>query len=198
LKNLQAFLKSPALNVMLARKNVQEDLRKKVENHEDEDISDYIIGHYASSNSVHDVTLVRERAKTKFNNAMAKLKSRLILNQLLTAKRAEQEQNVRKRTASFMASSPHLSRLKIDNEQKLKMEVVLKKMGDFNFDVWELVPLTNNQPLLVTGMELFKRWELDSRLKIKDDMIAKVRWREEGGGRREEQAKPTNEASLVN
>ncbi|GMH59968.1 hypothetical protein TrRE_jg3523 [Triparma retinervis] len=170
MKNLQDFLKSPALNVILARKNVQEDLRKQVEDQDDDAISDYIIGHYASSNSVHDVSLVRERAKTKFTNALAKLKGRFMLNQLIGANK---KQDVRKRTASFMASSPHLSHLKIDDTRKAKMELVLEKMGDFNFDVWELVPITNNQPLLVTGMELFKRWELDTRLDLKDDLIAK-------------------------
>jgi hypothetical protein len=120
MKNLQDFLKSPALNVMLARKNVQEDLRKQVENHDDEAISDYIIGHYASSNSVHDVSLVRERAKTKFTNALAKLKGRFMLNQLIGANK---KQDVRKRTASFMASSPHMSHVKLDDQQKGKMEV---------------------------------------------------------------------------
>jgi hypothetical protein len=59
--------------------------------------------------------------------------------------------------------------------------MVLQKMGDFNFDVWELVSITNNQPLLVTGMELFKRWELDTRLDMKDDMIAKFFSALEGG-----------------
>ena len=32
--------------------------------------------------------------------------------------------------------------------------------------------LTNNQPLLVTGMELMKRWRLDVDLKLKDNQIA--------------------------
>mmetsp|Transcript_14330 Transcript_14330/g.29485 ORF Transcript_14330/g.29485 Transcript_14330/m.29485 type:complete len:613 (-) Transcript_14330:64-1902(-) len=169
MKNLQNFLNSPALNVMLARKNVQEDLRKQVASNADEDISDYIIGHYASSNNVHDVSLVRERAKTKFTNALAKLKGRFMLNQLIGAKKPQE----RKRTASFMASSPHLSHLKLDASQKAKLERILHKMGDFNFDVFELIPITNNQPLLVTGMELFKRWELDSKLDLKDDLIAK-------------------------
>ena len=46
-------------------------------------------------------------------------------------------------------------------------------MGDFDFDVWDLVPLTGNQPLMVCGMELFKRWEIDTRLGIKDEMTLK-------------------------
>ena len=71
-----------------------------------------------------------------------------------------------------MASSAHLTHLKLNERTKGLLEVILAKMGDFNFDVWQLVPLTNQQPLLVCGMELFKRWELDTRLNIKDDVSA--------------------------
>jgi hypothetical protein len=38
-RNLRSFLRSPALAVMLARKNVQEDLRKRVESTDDQDIN---------------------------------------------------------------------------------------------------------------------------------------------------------------
>jgi hypothetical protein len=127
---------------------------------------DYIIGHYASSDSIHDVSMIRERAKTKFGNAMKKLKGNLMLAALLGAKKKQQ----RKRTSSFIASSPHLTHLKVSSAQKRELDVVLMKMSDFDFDVWDLVPITNNQPLMVTGMELFKRWELDTRLDIKDDL----------------------------
>ncbi len=169
LRTLSSFLKSPALNVMLARKNVQEDLRKRVESHADEEINEYIIGHYASSGSVHDVSMIRERAKTKFGNAMKKLKGQFLLAQLIGDKKKQK----RKRTSSFIASSPHLTHLKVSDQQKRQLDVVLMKMDDFEFDVWDLVPITNNQPLLITGLELFKRWELDTRLEIKDELTAK-------------------------
>ena len=76
---------------MLARKNVQEDLRKQVQATDDEEINEYIIGHYASSNSIHDVSLIRERARTKFGNALAKLKGKFMLSQLLAGKKKEQD-----------------------------------------------------------------------------------------------------------
>ena len=94
-RNLRSFLKSPALTVMLARKNVQEDLRKRVESTDDQDMNDYIIGHYASSDSIHDVSMVRERAKTKFGNAMMKLKGNLMLAALLGGKKQKEERRKR-------------------------------------------------------------------------------------------------------
>ncbi|GMH49544.1 hypothetical protein TL16_g00545 [Triparma laevis f. inornata] len=174
LRTLRSFLKSPALAVMLARKNVQEDLRKQVEATDDEDINSYIIGHYASSNNIHDVSLIRERAKTKFTNALAKLKGKFLLNQLMMGKKKEDgTAKMHKRTASFIMDAAYLTHLSLTDKNKSDLERCLDRMGDFNFDVWQLVSLTNNSPLLVTGMELFKRWELDERLNIKDELIAR-------------------------
>ncbi|GMH56584.1 hypothetical protein TrST_g9054 [Triparma strigata] len=173
LRTLRSFLKSPALAVMLARKNVQEDLRKQVEATDDEDINSYIIGHYASSNNIHDVSLIRERAKTKFTNALAKLKGKFLLNQLMMGKKKDGPGKLHKRTASFIMDAAYLTHLSLTDKNKTDLELCLDKMGDFNFDVWQLVSLTNNSPLLVTGMELFKRWQLDERLNIKDELIAR-------------------------
>jgi hypothetical protein len=168
LRNLRSFLRSPALCVMLARKNVQEDLRKKVESTDDQAINDYIVGHYASSDSVHDVSMVRERAKTKFGKAMKKLKGNLMLAAMMGARSPKTEK--RNRTSSFIRDSPHLTHLKITDETKRQLDTALTKMGDFDFDVWDLVPLTGNQPLMVCGMELFKRWDVDTKVNIKDDL----------------------------
>ena len=78
-----------------------------------------------------------------------------------------------KRTASFLSSSPYLTSFrKVESSEKAQLESALAHMGSWDFDVNDLVAVSKNQVLLVTGMELFKRWGLDSKLEIKDTLIA--------------------------
>ena len=177
MKTLQSFLNSPALAITLARNNMQEEVRQRVADANDSEISKYIGGLYANSTAINDVSLVvRERAKSKFRSALIKLKGQMIINKMIQSQRsADVQDSSRQRTVSFFVNSVHLTRLKIDERTKIKLESVVKEMGDLgiDFDVFRLVPLTNNQPLLLCGMELFKRWNLDTSLNLKDEMMCR-------------------------
>ena len=77
-QTIKSTLSSPILSVMLARHGAQEDLQKKLDT-EDDDLNDFIAGVYANGDSIHDVSLTKRKVKTKFSNAMKKLKVRFLL-----------------------------------------------------------------------------------------------------------------------
>ena len=99
-QTLKSTLASPTLSVMLARHTATETLQKKLDSH-DEDVNDFIIGHYANSDSIHDVSLVRQRAKTKFSSALKKLKVNIMVSSMMGAMTPK----TRQRTSSFFAGS---------------------------------------------------------------------------------------------
>ena len=80
----------------------------------------------------------------------------------------------RKRTSSFLMGDSNHLRLIHTSAEKNELESILQGMGRWDFDVWSLVKITNDQPLLVTGMELIKRWHLDTELKLSDDIITSL------------------------
>jgi len=102
---------------------------------------------------------------------MVKLKGELMIKSIFDGQQVKKEENLS--SSSFIASSPHLTQLKMTPQSTADLQAVLSKINTFDFDVWDLVPLTCNQPLMATGLELFKKWEIDVSLEIKDELILK-------------------------
>ena len=165
---LKSTLSSPMLGVMMARHGAQEDLQKKLDT-EDDDVNDFIAGHYASD-GIHDVSLVQRKVKAKFNNAMKKLKVNIMVKSMMG--HMSPKSAARQRTSSFFAEGSTHLKLVHTSQEKDELEQILRGVGNWSFDVWDLVQLTNDQPLLVMGMELIKRWNIDVDLDLKDGDIS--------------------------
>ena len=133
-------------------------------------MSEFIVAQYASSGGAHDVSALI-KPKEKLGNAMRKLKGQMMVTSILNfnAKSGAKSPKAR-HTASFLASTPYLGNFS-QIAYKQELEGLLSEMGSWDFDVWDLVKTSKNQVILVCGMELFKRWNLDTQLKIKDTLI---------------------------
>jgi hypothetical protein len=151
-RSLRAFHKSPDLVILSAKHTAQQELNELLQS-SDDDVNDYIVGMYAASNTV---KLPLRSAKYRLSSAMTKLKGKLIMSKLLAGTKKAQTQEEELYVAKNIAP-----------EDLSKVASILADLGKWSFDVWDLVPLTNNNPLVVTGVELFKRWEIGSSLNLK-------------------------------
>lgn len=138
----------------------------QIEDNKDSAVSEFIVAEYASSGGVHDVS-IKKAPKERLGNAMRKLKGQMMVSSIMNFNKTHDAQSHRSRqTASFLSSSPYLGA-----GDKKELEELLSDMGSWDFDVWDVVKTSKNQVMLVCGMELLKRWNLDADLKIKDTAI---------------------------